>query len=104
MFESITRRERVGTAEKALVVAVAAVAFGAQLLLFRGTVGQPLAAAMAEIRTRGELVPRDSLPELVEEIVVVAPYRPRRLVHARAARPAEDAAWAAPEYGLCPSR
>lgn len=104
MFESITRRERPGTTEVVLVVAVAAVAFAAQLVLLRGTV-KPLATAIEEIRAPRQVIPRDALPEFVEEIVVVAPYRPRPAVLlASGAQGGEAPAWVAPQYGICPAR
>jgi hypothetical protein len=104
MFESITRKERLGFPRLALVAAVAAVAFGAQLVLLRDVVGKPLAAVIEQIDTARQVIPRDALPEYVEEIVIVAPYRPRRMVLARSAPKPGDLAWTAPQYGICPAR
>lgn len=109
MFESITKKERLGVSRLALVVAVTAVAFGAQLVLFAGTVAKPLAGAIGDMRTTPAQLARANLPEFEEEIVVVAPYRPRRVLHARAAPLRRDAAWVAPQYvdaavAHCPDR
>lgn len=111
MFESITRRERPGVARVAVVVAATAVAFGAQLVLFAGVVAKPLAVAVAGMNAPPPQVSPADLPEFEEEILVVAPYRPRRVLHARATPSREDVAWTAPQYRVatpsaepCPAR
>lgn len=78
MFESCTKKERMSVAKLGLVVALAGAAFAAQAALFVGMIGQPLAAAMAGVRTLPpRAVTKDDLPDFGEEIVVTAPYRMR---------------------------
>lgn len=79
MFESCTKKERMGAAKLGLVVALAGVAFAAQAALFVGMIGRPLATAMAGVREIPHRdVTRDDLPDFGEEIVVTAPYRMKR--------------------------
>lgn len=93
MFESCTKRERMGAAKMGLVVGLAAVIASAHAAVFVKMIGDPLATAMAGVRTLPAREPaRDDLPDFGEEIAVTAPYRPKRAVSE-----ARGAPWANPD-------
>jgi hypothetical protein len=74
-----------------VVVALAAAVLGAEATLFVKTIGQPLAGAMAGVRTLPAREPaRDDLPEAVEEIAVTAPYRVKHPTAAARSVPRAD--------------
>ena len=113
MFENVTSKRRMGLPAAAAVAAVAAVAFGGMLLAAKVIVGDPLAEAVAGMRRAPIPVEREAEEaaparafRVDEEIVVVAPGRPPRLVQGRPVARAEPR-WTAPvavaEAPMCPA-
>ena len=112
MFENVTSKQRMGLPAAAAVAAGAAVAFGGMLLAAKVIVGDPLAAAVAGMQRAPLPVEREAEEAALaqafrvdEEIVVVAPGRPRRLVQGRPVARA-DQRWTVPvavaEAPMCP--
>jgi hypothetical protein len=76
MFESIWKRERASAGKVAAVAVIAAVVLAGQVALFAATIGEPLQTAVASVGTlAAREAARNALPEVTEEIVVVAPHR-----------------------------
>jgi hypothetical protein len=88
MFDLGKGRDRLGVRQALVVGGIALVALGAEAAILIEAIARPLAAAVGGA---SRAAARDALPELGEEIVVVAPRR-TRMVQARTGAP-----WASPE-------
>ncbi len=78
MFDSVTRKERLGAAKLVVVVAIAGAIFSAQAAFFVEAIGNPLVESVCGMRASPGRVPsRDDLPTFGEDIVITAPYRMR---------------------------
>jgi hypothetical protein len=93
MFDSYTRRERMGAGKVAAVAAVAAAILGAQGALLAWGILLPVTRAIPGIQGLAVHQPaRDDLPTFGEAISVTAPYRLKRAVSQ-----ARGAPWRSPD-------